>query len=315
MPSLFDRTQAASDEVDELIRLVALTTNESCDRHEEEEDGETPTGEEPVKKLWLAIKKMGQERVFLREKLKVLWNEISSLMSAIANGEVSRARAVGNQRRACLAFKQAAEDLITKNITSAPDDANTEAEDERILQHNQSEAHALRVGLLRRGVYFGRGPIMPLAAFDTDKLSNMGFSVECLARYAIINNQRVLGISLDFIRERTLNQIDDPETNKLAARIRRAKDFKSMDKVTQDVFESNFASFLESFHAHEPGLQVVGIPSHWAGARWYWMMPQGELRGLRSAGIGGAAFRLARWAFAFKSEVNPKSSQPLIHHP
>lgn len=239
-----------------------------------------------------------------RKQLLILINSVYSEIEAYEDGEQSVVRMRGNIRRSAARFRE----FVNKLAINAPD-LNTpagqdaqEEHDRNVLQKNSEAEAKLRAGILGTGIYFNYAPVLPMASFDREKLKRLGFNVDTLSGYSVLNRQRVFGVSYDYLLRVLLNNEELIEkAPDLAKKIKRLKNVEKVDEAIAKYVNAAFSEIVETFQKRNPGYEQVGDHCSWNEARWVWFMPRRELALLRTAAWNESSFRLTRWNFAFRS--------------
>lgn len=286
-----------SERADDFIAAVGLYARQQL-QMEEEPDAKA------YEHLIALGKQLGDAYVDLRKGIRHLVNVMNSEVDLFREGDQQARRSLGNVSRACALFREQVNVLVHnspgEDAPTGEDSYDAHARD--ILQKNLSFENKLRAGILAKNVFMGIAPVLPLAAFDRAKLTRIGVPHDNFRGYAVINNQRVLGITYQYIFNLIEKQKegDNPE---LVKQLKRLRTFESKDGALSKVVEEAFDNALAVFHAKFPGFEQVGNPCSWNNARWYWVMPKRELSLLRSAAFGVKSFRLDKWDFAFPSRT------------
>ena len=150
-----------------------------------------------------------------------------------------------------------------------------------------------------KGFTVSLAPVLPLCAFSRDKLRGAGIPFELLSGYVVLTKQRVLGISFQFIKDRIEADLED-QTSDFAKELKRTKSEDSVSARFKEKINEYYEHAVNTYKARNSQMEVVGQPNAWNHARWYWMVPKGELRLMRSCVFNDKAL-LNRWGFAFNS--------------
>lgn len=250
----------------------------------------------------------------LKKAVIFLLNSVKSSMDELDNGDKPIARVRGEVMRACSALQERVNQLVHE-APDLSDDGSYDGDARELLRKNERYENALRAGILSRGVYAGQAPIIPLSVFNREKLNRLGISNSLFSvgmpstnrgdaamnrGYTVLNHQRVVGISFDYIRtafERDAEGVD-PD---IISKIKRLRSYDGLDALMTKAFDAKFEEAMHQFKLRYPNTEQVGNPCVWNKARWYWVMPKRELALLRSAALSETKFSLSRWDFAFTS--------------
>lgn len=274
---------------------------------------DTPERDKLKSRIVTQVQQLAAGYPDLKKAVVFLLNSVKSSIDELDNGDKPLARVRGDVLRACAALQERVNSLVH----DAPDlqgDGSYDDSARELLHKNERYENALRAGILSRGVYAGQAPIIPLAVFNREKLNRLGISNSLFSvgmpstnrgdsamnrGYTVLNNQRVIGISFEYIRtafERDAEGVD-PD---IVSKIKRLRSYEGLDSLMTKAFDAKFDEAMHQFKLRYPNTEQVGNPCVWNKARWYWVMPKRELALLRSAGAS-SGFALTRWDFAFPS--------------
>lgn len=226
-----------------------------------------------------------------RPSLTRFFNAYSSVIDELNEGDLT-------QRDAEREFVKIERELSAISSALAP--ATQELSDTTsALARNQKVRSKLQSLITRMPVVLSEAPIVPMVHLNVPKLQSVGIActelipregsratglgTQSLQGYASLDKQRVVGISRAYIE----SIVED----KAAGASRRLKESTVIEEAFQDV--------LDTFHHKHPGYEVIGVPTSWWEARWYWVIPKRELITLRR--VGGTALSVSKWNFAFQS--------------
>lgn len=289
MPTPFEQTEILHAAVDALCSAAAseILSDEGADT-------------DRIHKL---INTLGGKNAFLRDSLKVFWNTFNSVVDELANEVTTPRRAEGAVLRACAELKKAA-----NAAPPAPgEERDYQLEQDNgtadILRKNQAISNKLRLDLTARGFTVSLAPVLLLCGFDRRKLSQANVNFDNLNGYTVLNKQRVLGITYRFIIAQIEQQIAD-EDPELVKKFKRLKSIDSIDKRMKEAMDKFYAEAVETYLSRNSSMEVVGSPHAWNEARWYWLVPKGELRILRNCVFSSKSL-FDKWGFAFSRRDVP----------
>lgn len=300
-------SQTLSMRVDELIeRINFLAHLDPEDDHYQKDNAAAHAA------MMLAGNVLGKECPDLRPAIKRAVNTTMSEIDQLEEGDQTPRITVNNIRKACAILREEANRIIKVELESIDQGLTGEdrwdAEADQILKKNQVWENKLRAGILNKNTTMGIAPIIPMTNFNRDKLNRMGIPNDNLRGYTVLNQQRVLGITYDYV----INAIEkSKETDPLLVKkLKRVRTYESFDDVMKSAVDSMFDLALETYKARFPGTEQVGLHTSWNGARWYWIMKKRELAFLRSAALNEKNFQLKHWNFAFPSRMKTMRPNP-----
>lgn len=308
------RAEALIECVGQLARLVPSAEDYAADKVKYQNEftrlAVALTKDLPETRLKKAVRSLMNKVQAAQEMLEEALEEASG-----GTPSYTPRRFFADCNRAGAAFLQETS-LIAQTLPDAAADGDEDLhphdqEALEILRRSSKSETALRAGLLSQPVYLGFAPVIPLATFDHDKLRRIGIPSANFRGYVVLEQQRVLGISFAAVQHHAETLAKLGEGKEHLAKIKRAKNFESIDRATQAFLDSVYDSMIEVFFRKYPDLTQVGNPTAWNGARWYWVMKKRELALLRGAALSEKSFRLDRWDFAFASRARTlKPSTP-----
>lgn len=166
----------------------------------------------------------------------------------------------------------------------------------------------LRSDLMRANFVLGYAPVLPITTtpMSAQKLKNLGFSVATVGDYTVIEDQLVLGIRHkgleEDLEESMKTKLPEGVTgDKAAAFIKKAAEqLRTKSAAQQKESEEQLVEIIQNTYRN---LQLVTFkPSFWAGATWYWLVPNKHLGLFAKATIssGEVPMKLRSWALPFK---------------
>ena len=166
----------------------------------------------------------------------------------------------------------------------------------------------LRSDLMRANFVLGYAPVLPITTtpMSAQKLKNLGFSVATVGDYTVIEDQLVLGIRHkgleEDLEESMKTKLPKGVTgDKAAAFIKKAAEqLRTKSAAQQKESEEQLVETIQNTYRN---LQLVTFkPSFWAGATWYWLVPNKHLGLFAKATIssGEVPMKLRSWALPFK---------------
>lgn len=231
----------------------------------------------------------------VKQTLTRFFNAYSSLIDELNEGDLSLRDAQREFTKISRELSGLTSTMLALTKTPDSDETTTSA-----LARNQRERTKLQSLITRKPVVLTEAPIVPMVYLDVARLKQhgvpatnlvprdgsraTGLGTHALQGYASLDKQRVVGISREYIE----SIVDE---KKAAGGKRRVKE--------GPVIEAAFQEVLDMFHTKHPGYEVLGQPTSWWEARWYWVIPKRELVALRKA--SKSALGITKWDFAFQS--------------
>jgi len=219
-------------------------------------------------------------------------NELTSLREGVyaSNAQVDRqtlslitARQAHTEITAMVAASEARLDKITAESNQSSDMEDAYRKDEKVIQKNAAKAEQLN-GIKTKAYMIVRMPVVPSdSILSIEKLTRLGFSVDSIGGYAVLNEQMVIGISPKFLLGEHAGAVKGEKAGEL---IRAEAD--RLRKLLQKKTGANL-----QFVSDKPKSEGSGV--------WFWLMSDRDLNAFARA-FPGQHVKISRWGFAFNRE-------------
>lgn len=219
----------------------------------------------------------------LKKSANVLINTIVSVREGLASKEITKKTATEDLKSGIAEFQEAL-DAIIESVDVSDSSEEQVIDDLPSLLKDQltpydSSANEIQVKLNKNGVFVGYAPVLPLCKppLSKEALKKNAFPFKDFGGYLILEKQLVVGFSNDYIRQH-LNKKDKEAT------------------LLEEMLDTVKAKYRNM------KLVEVGGLSGWYGAKWYWLLPESQLRLLRKSTIAGpnsSSFSVSKWSFPF----------------
>lgn len=308
MASPFDTAQSLRIDIDELV----ATANRSLT---------SPSGKgaySPTAVRQLITPLLNQHKG-LKPALTIFYNAFASICSELKEGDLRPSAALTEMKLIQRKLVEAEQEYVTTlgNYADRQDDNMSS-----LMSKNQKVRTRLQSEITKKPLLFTTAPVLPMVSLNREKLAHAGIRFQNLQGYASLEEQRVIGISYDYVTKRLERIVQDTkDAVKLDPALLKnmPKSEKDLDKLfdlalgaisqsdsqalkllrnKEALVNHIFKDVLDTFMAKNPGYIALGTPLSWWRARWYWVIPRTELAHLRNCSYGGS-FAIDKWDFAF----------------
>ena len=179
---------------------------------------------------------------------------------------------------------------------------------DNVVNFNGSKA-SLQKMIVQNSVVMTRAPIVPMTKtpFSVQKLKAFGFRVQDLEGYPILEDQLVLGIMHAGINDDVQDIVDKKmaktKSKGMDDKTRVEKAHKMLDQEMERISKELDENLLESVKHEYANLKLIEFgPSYWAGAAWYWLVPNSHLNLFNKSSIAKVSqmTQVKSWSFPFK---------------
>lgn len=308
MASPFDIAQALKIDIDELV----ATANKSLTSPNAKGTYSTTAVRQLVTPLLTQHKG-------LKPALTLFYNVFASLCSELTEEELRPSAALAEMKKIQKNLVEAEQEYVATlgNYADRQEDSMSS-----LMTKNQKVRTRLQSEITKKPLLFTTAPILPMVSLNREKLAQAGIRFQNLQGYASLEEQRVIGISYDYVTkrlERIVQDVKDAALIDPAILKNVPKTEKDLDKLfdlalgsisqtdsqalkllrnKEALINHIFQDVLDTFMAKNPGYIAIGSPLAWWRARWYWVIPRAELAHLRNCSYGGN-FAIDKWDFAF----------------
>lgn len=241
---------------------------------------------------------VGQLKLAVRSHNIRILNTLTSVEEGTASGDLSVMGARNELKLAYLEYKTSVEAILESLVIPSQEDEKRSLTDvlnrsaETLLSFEKNRA-AIRERIKESGVVVTSAPVLALAApdLDVEKLKRVGFKAKSLEGYPVLQEQMVVGISVDVVLKRIPGRKmeEDGTPSKPSTPEQR-------NEIKDEFLETVFARFKAR------KLIQLGKEVSYEGTSWYWLVPADHVKLFKSCTTSPhtvTSLSVKSWGFPF----------------
>ena len=241
---------------------------------------------------------VGQLKLAVRSHNIRILNTLTSVEEGTASGDLSVMGARSELKTAYLEYKTSVENILESLVIPSQEDEKRSLTDvlnrskETLLSFEKNRA-AVRERIKESGVVVTSAPVLALASpdLDVEKLKRVGFKAKSLEGYPVLQEQMVVGISVDVVLKRIPGRKleEDGTPSKPSTPEQR-------NEIKDEFLETVFARFKSR------KLIQLGKEVSYEGTSWYWLVPADHVKLFKSCTTSPhtvTSFSVKSWGFPF----------------
>jgi len=226
-----------------------------------------------------------------------LLNTITSVEEGLASAEIGPMKARKELAEAFAEYSQS----ITKALDSLviPTQKDEKVAFDQVLDRSTevllsfaSQQEAILKRIREQGIVLTTAPVLTISSppLDVSKLKSNGFKAKSLSGYAVLEDQLVVGISVDVVLSRTTRKLSKDGSKK-----------PSTPEERNQIKEEFLDTVLQKYRNRK--MIAVGGENSYEKSSWFWLVPSDNLRLLRSCTIVDhtvSSVNFTKWGFPFR---------------
>ncbi len=225
-------------------------------------------------------------------------NTLTSVEEGIASGDLSAVGSRSELKIAFIEYEAAVESILEalviptqeEEMRSLTDVLNRSTETLLSFESNRS---AIRQRIRENGVVVTSAPVLALSTpgLDVEKLKRVGFKSKSLEGYPVLQEQMVVGISVDVVLERIPGRkLEEDGTPS------KPSTMEQRNEVKEEILDT----VLVRFNSRK--LVQLGKEMSYEGTSWYWLVPADHVKLFKSCTTSPhtvTSFSVKSWGFPF----------------
>ena len=243
---------------------------------------------------------VGHLRMAVRSTNIRLLNTITSVEEGLATEDLTLTAAKRELKAAyaeyVVSVEKALEDLVipTQEEDRRSLDDVLMRSNETLLSFEKNRS-TIRERIKSNGVVITLAPVLVLSTpgLDVVKLKRFGFKSKSLEGYPVIEDQMVVGISVDVV----LNRLTDRKLNDDGSPVKPSK-AEDRDEVKAEFLDTVFSRFKSR------KLVQLGKETSYEGTSWFWLTPSDHVKLFKSCTTSPHtvnSFSVKSWGFPFSN--------------
>lgn len=244
----------------------------------------------------------GQLKLAVRSYNVEMLNTLTSVEEGIASGDLTLNGAKRELRDAFQKYRLAVEKVLDALIIPTQEDEARSLEDvlkrstETLLSFEKNRT-AIKERIKSQGVVVTTAPVLVLSApgLDVAKLKYNGFKSKSVEGYPVIEEQMVVGISVDVVLNRIPGRKFDEKTS------------QPLKPSTPEQRQEVKAEFLETVLTRFKNRKLIQLGNEVAyeGTSWFWLAPSDHVKLFKSCTTSPHtvnSLSIKSWGFPFSSK-------------